>query len=155
MAGEASRLAAIGAARSRRAGAGAARNARIEWFIEEVLNKTQLTLKQRMTIAVDHVRNKVVQNISRPVTKQMRDGKTIVTNRSKPGEFPKADTTQLLKTIFGQVIDEGNGILDGVIGTPIDYGLILETKMKRSFLLRTLTAELPTITRIMSGPIKG
>jgi hypothetical protein len=40
-----------------------------------------------------------------------------------------------------------------MIGTPLAYGLILETRMNRSFLVRTHREFLPTFRRIMeSGP---
>ena len=68
-------------------------------------------------------------------------------------EFPKADTTQLMKTIFNVIEVRGN-IIEGHIGTPMDYGLILEVKLDRSFLKRTLLEESSSIKRILTGPIK-
>ena len=77
-----------------------------------------------------------------------------MTGRSKPGEFPHAETTQLLKTIFGEVRQTARGVWDGFIGTPLSYGLILEIKMNRSFLVRSLNEERGNIKRILTGPIK-
>lgn len=141
---------AVAAARSRRAARAGKRSVEIEWFINEVSDKIELTMNQRVRIATELVKTKVVQNISRPVTKIGRR----VTDRSKPGEFPKADTTQLMKSIFSQVKKTAKGIWDGFIGTPLDYGLILETRRERSFLKRTLDEELPKVKRILSGPVK-
>lgn len=147
---------AVLAARARRAGGVQARLDRIEWYIKEVSDKIEMTMEQRVKLATHFVKDKVVRNISRPVTKvKTSGGKTRATDRSKPGEFPKADTTMLMKTIFEDYRNERNGPT-GYIGTPLDYGAILETsvRLNRSFLLRTLREEGPTITRILTGPIK-
>ena len=131
---------------------------RIEWFIEEVSDKINMTVEQRVRLATTYLRDKVVRNISRPVTKSRVTGKsgksyTRVTDRSKAGEFPKADTTLLMKTIFDEQIHEEEGIYDGAVGTPLEYGLILELQMDRSFLVRSLNEERNTIVRILTGPI--
>ncbi len=123
---------------------------RIQWFIDEVSNKVAFTMKARVRIATEFVKSKVVKNISRPVTKS--GGR--VSDRSKEGEFPKAETTQLLKTIFGETRTSAKGIYDGFVGTPLDYGLILETRRDRSFLVRTLNEERATVKAILSGPIR-
>lgn len=147
--------AAILAARARRGQQTAARAVRIEWFIKEVSDKVELTLQERVKIATQFVKNQVIRNISRPVTKGKgpRGGKRI-TDRSKLGEFPKADTTQLIKTIFDYYREQPHGFT-GYVGTPLDYGFILETKLDRSFLKRTLEEEMPTIKRVLTGPIKS
>lgn len=133
----------------------AGRGARIEWYIRNVSDKVSMTMKARVTLATQLVKTKVVHNISRPVTRGTgpRGGK-VVTDRSKPGEFPKAETTRLLKDVFSEVRRSSKGIYDGVIGTTLDYGLILETRMNRSFLKRTLDEERPTVMRLLTGPIK-
>jgi len=146
------------AARSGRAGRAARKAVEIEWFIRNVSDKVKLTMRKRVRITTEFLKAKVVKNISRPVTKGgtgPRGGK-IVTDRSKPSEFPKADTTQLMKTIFGEVRQVSPGVFDGFVGTPLDYGLILETnkRLDRSFLKRTFDEERSTVTRILTGPIK-
>lgn len=146
---------AVLAARARRKNAGAQNAENIEWFIEEVSNKIAMTLEQRMRIAVEYLRTKVVKNISRPVTIKIGPkGGKIVTDRSKPGEFPKAETTMLMKTVFQDVKTHQDGSVSGYVGTPLDYGLTLETEMDRSFLIRTLNEERGTVTRLLTGPIK-
>lgn len=144
------------AARARRGQSGQRADVRLQWFINDVLNKVNLPLKQRTMLATEVLRRTVVQNISRPVTKakSKRTGRIVVSDRSKPGEFPKADTTLLMKTIFGETRNVSEGVYDGYVGTPIDYGLRLELHMDRSFLRRTFNDMLPTITRILTGPIK-
>jgi len=147
---------AVLAGRARRTGVRTKRLARIEWFIKNVSDKTAFSMKARVKLTTDLLKNKVVDNISKPVTKGKGPrGGTVVTNRSKPGEFPKADTTHLMKTIFGKVIQSRKGSYDGFIGTTLDYGVILELRMKRSFLVRTMNEERPTVMRILTGPIKG
>lgn len=132
---------------------------RIQWFGDRVSQGIRIGMKARRGIAAQLLRDKVVINISRPVTKikgvRSRDergkftkaGRTKVdpTSRSKPGEFPKADTTRLMKDIFFEHVGQDRT----VVGTTLDYGLILETKMNRSFLLRTLREERPMLTRIL------
>lgn len=168
----ASSVEAIEKARQRRLDRAAEQSAKTEWFIDQVSNKVTLTVKARIKLATELVRNKTVVNISRPVTKEVvtrftkvqgANGKTRkkkvkrvrVSDRSKPGEYPKADTTQLMKTIFGTVVETSPGIWDGYVGTPIDYGVILELKMDRSFLVRTLREELSKVMKIITGPMKA
>ncbi len=142
------------AGRTRRGTTAARRNVRFEWFDKEVSSKIELTLRQRMGLVVQLLESKVVTNIGRPVTKSKGPrGGTVVTNRSKRGEFPKLDTSQLQKTIFKDVRKVGKGI-EGYVGTPLDYGLILEVKLDRSFLVRSLNSEKGKIKRILTGPIK-
>ncbi len=146
------------AARSRRGARAGKTKVETKWFIDDVVNKVSMTLHQRAILTKSFLESKVVQNISRPVTKRKgkRTGRIVASNRSKAGEFPKADTTQLMKTIFGVVLPGGRNIWDIFIGTPLDYGLILETnkRLNRSFLVRTLREELPVVTKILTGPIK-
>ena len=144
----------VQAAYERRRRNQAASGARLEWFISEVMEKTRMTLRKRVNVATQYLRDKVVRNISVPVVKEQIRGKTRVTERSKKGEFPRTDTTLLRKTIFSEVRGIGD-IVDGYIGTPLKYGLILETSklLDRSYLLRTLNEERLTISRMIDGPI--
>lgn len=143
---------AVMAARSRRA-----TSVRWEWKDKQVFDKIAITLKARMRLAVTMLSQQVTKNISRPVTKStgVRSGRIVVTNRSKPGEYPKADTTLLRKTIFADVRAAGRGSWDGFVGTPQDYGVILELRMKRSFLVRTLNENKQRIVKMLTGPIKA
>lgn len=146
--------ASVLAARERRAGAADARNTRIEWFVKEVSDKIAMSIRQRMEVATQFLKDKVVRNISTPVIKGTGPrGGRVVTGRSVAGEFPHAETTQLLSTIFQEVREVEPGAFEGYVGTPLSYGLILETRMDRSFLQRTLNEELGTLRRILTGPI--
>lgn len=160
---------AVIAARGRREARAVNVKVRVDSYIKNVLNKIEMTLEQRLTLATEYVKSQVVKNISRPVTKtpltrmvvsgpvkgfQPTKSYTRVTDRSKPGEFPKADTTQLMKTIFMDVpVSDKQGRIWGYIGTPLDYGLYLELNMDRSFLKRTLEEEAQRIKGILTGPI--
>jgi len=146
--------AAVLAARSRATGAAGARDVRIESFVKKVEAKVSLTLKQRMQLATEHLWSTTVRNISKAVGKSSgpRSGRVVVTERSRPGEFPRADTTQLMKTLFREVRSLNKGVVEGVVGTPTNYGLILETSMNRSFLVRSLNEQRGRITRMITTP---
>lgn len=144
---------AVAAARSRRAGRAGRTAVEIESYVDEVSKRIDMTLKQRMTIAVTFLQDRIVKNISIPVTKEVAGGRTRVTERSKPGEFPRADTTQLMKSIFWDVREDGPGQIAGFVGTPVWYSIPLETMMDRRFLTRTLDEERGSVVRILTGPI--
>jgi hypothetical protein len=128
----------------------------MEWKIAEVLSKTGSNLKQRTKVATEVVRNKVVKNISKGVERGVgpRSGRKVVTQRSKPGEYPRSDTGELMRTILpAEVREERPGVFVGYVGTPLDYGLILEMRMNRSFLVRTLYEESDKVKRIITQRI--
>lgn len=128
-----------------------------KWFIREVSDKISMSMKQRTQLAAEFLKSKVVKNISRPVTKGHGPrGGRLITDRSKPGEYPKADTTQLMKSIFSDVRETKKGRWDGYVGTPLDYGAILELsqRLDRSYIRRTLDEERDNIKRILTGPIR-
>ena len=147
---------AIEAGRARRSAAAAAGLVRVEWFIKEVNQKVKISMKNRVRIATALLKDKVVRNISRPVTKGTtgpRGGK-LVTNRSKEGEYFKAETTQAMKSVFSQVIESSSGVYDGYVGVPLSYPVILETKRNRKFLAASLNEERGRVNAILSGPLK-
>ena len=144
---------AVNTDRARRSGRAGQTQVEIESFIDEVSKRIDLTLKQRLTIAVAFLSDRVVKNISVPVTKVVIGGRTRVTERSKPGEFPRADTVQLQRTIFWDVREDSPGQVNGFVGTPIWYAIPLELMMDRRFLTRTLDEERGNIVRMITGPI--
>ena len=145
----------VRAGRQRRMKKVSARQVRIEWFIENVSMVISMTMRRRVTLATHLLKDRVVRNISLPVLKGIGPrGGRVVTGRSKPGEFPRAETTQLMKTIFEAVLEVSLGDFTGYVGTPLDYGLILETRMNRSFLVRSYNESLFDIRRILTGPIR-
>jgi len=143
-------------ARYKRAAQIDARLVRIDWFIENVSNTVAMSLKMRVELATKFLQTKVVHNINRPVTKRSVNKRLVVSNRSKRGEFPKVDTSLLRNTIFGEVKEVSPKVYEGYVGTPLDYGLILETskRLDRSFLKRTFKKERPTVVKILTGPIR-
>ena len=128
------------------------RNVRIEYFIKELSDKIAITMSVRMQTVVEMLHSRVLLNIRRPVTKT---GK-VVTDRSKPGEYPKAETAQLMRTLGSRVIRPKRNVIVGMVGTPLDYGAILEfsKRLDRNWLGRTLQENAGDVQRILMGPIK-
>lgn len=126
-------------------------NTRLAWFGQRVLRNVNIGVVARLKATAQLLRDKVVINISIPVVKvkSPRTGRIIVTERSKPGEFPRADTTRLMKDIFWEVDERLNRAR---VGTTLDYGLYLELYMNRSFLRRTLNEIAPQLGAIIAGP---
>ena len=149
--------------------------ARLETFFER-LSVVKVALRERMRLCTQFLKDKVVTNISRPVTKTVvirthdtsqtwmgKDTKfggpvgsqyTRVTDRSKPGEYPKADTTLLMTSIFDDQVEVGKDVWEGYLGFPVDYGITLELRMDRRFLTRTLMENMVTVERFFQGPIR-
>jgi len=140
------------AARARRAEVLQTRNFRLEWFADQVVEKLSNDLAGRVEIATNVLKDAVVRNISVPVTKVVspKTGRVRVMERSKPGEFPRADTTRLMKSIFAKTARDERGPV-GYVGTPLDYGLYLELRLERQFLTRTLKELAPLLKRMIAG----
>ena len=99
-------------------------------------------MEQRLAFAAQYLRDKVVFNISLPVG---RSGG--VTARSLPGQFPRADTTRLMKDVF---FSRASRMMYRV-GITLDYGVFLELRMNRSFLVRTIEEERGRLRQILTG----
>lgn len=128
---------------------------RIDWFVEDVVAKIESSMESRVVIATELLRSQTVKNISKPVRKGTGPkGGKIIGDRSKPGEFPRADTGQLMRTLLTDVREVRDGVFEGSVSTPLDYGVILEVRKKRSFLRRTLNEELPRIKAILGEVIE-
>lgn len=130
----------------------------ITWFIKQYTDVLFLTMKQRVLLATTLIHSKIIQNISRPVTKSKGSrGKNVVSNRSKPGEYPKADTGILMKSIQSSVRGTKNHPI-GLINLPeeLDYGFILERwpKLDRNYAARTLNENRAAVMRLLTGPIR-
>lgn len=159
--------AAVLAARARRLAQADEKSARLEWFSRNVASTVAMSMHQRVKLATDMLKSRIVKNISVPVGKVKAGGgrgaggrflktRIKVTERSKPGEFPRAETTQLMKTIFSAVARPLPDRSEGYVGTPLDYGLVLEVsdRLDRSFLLRTFNEQYFQIKRLLTGPIR-
>lgn len=149
---------AVEEARLRREARAVVSQIRIEWFIEDVLNKVGASMAKRVRIATEYLHSKITLNISKAVVVGTgpRSGRRVVIERSKRGEFPRADTTQLMKTLIRDVKQDEAGQWSGYVGTPLSYGLILETDedLDRKFLVRTLNEERDKIAQILDGPLE-
>lgn len=144
----------IEAARGRRITRAVANKARLDILVDNIHNEIELPLKKRAMIAVEYLKTTIIRNISKSVGRATNQaGHVYITERSLPGEFPRAETTQLLKTIFSEFAEVRPGVYEGFVGTPLNYGLILETSLKldRRFLSRTLEEEYDTIVEIIVG----
>ena len=128
-------------------------DASIKWFGEQVQRDVRIGMTARVAWAAQTLRDRVVININDPVRRYTgpRSGRVQVdpTSRSKPGEFPKADTTRLRTDIFWQR-EVRSGSPSAIVGTTLDYGLRLELHMNRSFLRRTMNDFLPRIKQILT-----
>lgn len=126
-------------------------DARFKWFDQRVASNIKIGMTARLRLAAQLLRDQVVVNISRPVYKyrSRRTGRIVVdpASRSKPGEYPKADTTRLMKDIFYEMRSDATAI----VGTTLDYGLVLETRMNRSFLRRTFRQLLPSLRTVLTA----
>ncbi len=149
----ASPSAAVAAARGRRGGA----DVQFRWRIDQVVNTVNLSMEKRVKLATAIIFDRIQKNINVPVVKSA--GGRVV-ERSKPGEYPRVETSQLKKTLLTDVEQTSPGVWWGFIGTPLDYGLFLESdkiapRIKgRSYLVRTLNEERELVKTILTAPIK-
>lgn len=133
-------------------------SSRIQWFDKRLQRGLKIAMSTRLKFVGQLVRDQVVQNLSIPVVKEVstkagrRMTRVARDSRSKPGEFPRADTTRLMRDIFCELSKDGKTVW---VGTTLDYGLILESKMDRSFLVRTLREMEPDIRNLMTAGISG
>lgn len=135
-------------------------NARIVWFSDRFERGLQLTMSQRLRVACQLLRDQIVINLSVPVVKVRRKrtrdtawgakGSSYTwvdpASRSRPGEYPHAETTRLMKDVFYDMVTP----LRGIVGTSLKYGVRLELEMNRSFLRRTLLEMQPIIADILT-----
>lgn len=139
---------------------------RVQSFVDRVNKDLSIGVAARVRLAGQLLRDKVVLNISRPVTKlpnqKRSDGSKYTwvdpASRSRPGEFPKAETSALrtrgtfYKFVRGSAQNKRPRAL---VGTTFGYGVILETRMNRSFLRRTLREERDLLTKIITRGDSG
>ena len=143
-------------------------NTRLEWFGNRVRNNVRIGMVARLKATGQLLRDAIVINISIPVEFYFRIWKTtdpdtgrqrtvrqkVVTKRSKKGEYPRADTTRLMKDIFWEIHEEHSLVR---VGTTLDYGLWLETTvpLQRSFIRRTLFERISQLGVILASPGGG
>lgn len=130
---------------------------RIVWLGQQVQAGLTMTMRARVRLCGQLVRDKTVINLSTPVRKirgRSRGGRFTAArvdprSRSNRGEFPRADTTRLMKDIYYE--STGSDGLTAIVGTTLDYGLLLETVMGRPFLRRTLDELQPQLRTILTS----
>lgn len=115
---------------------------KLNMFTDRITRQINAGMDQRVKLAAQLIRDKAVVNVSMPVG---RNEKGTVTTRSLPGEFPRVETARLMRDIFTQRVARAHYR----IGTSLDYGVILETLLNRSFLRRTLREVRRRIRRIL------
>jgi hypothetical protein len=131
----------------------------IQWHGDVVDKQVKREMNARVKLAALMLRDATVKNISKPVTKlvtrtarsSFRRVRVDPNSRSKPGEFPRADTTRLMKDIFWRSVAP----MEAIVGTTLDYGLWLEIRLDRSFLRRTFKEQQNMVRRVLTNPIPG
>jgi len=144
-------------------------DAKIRWFSDRFERGLRLTMSQRLAVAGQLLRDQIAINLSHPVTvfyrKRIHDTSRFPgggkkgsqyryvdpASRSKPGEYPHADYSRLMKDIFSDM----TGPLNCIVGTSLKYGVELELKMNRSFLRRTLWEMQPILADILTRGTGG
>lgn len=129
----------------------------IDFYTDKVYSVVNEEMRRRIGLVTSLLKNTVLVNISIPVEKITTPSGRVVKKRSDPGEFPRTDTGKLIATMMSGVHEPVPGIQEGYVGSPLDYGLYLETgtrKMaKRPFLTQTLFEQLPVVQSILSSKI--
>ncbi len=129
------------------------RNATFRWAGDVFTEGVHAIMTIRVMTASEHLRNRVIKNLS--VSSRSF-------GRSKPGQFPRADTGRLRNSIFKRMVQ---GKLAGQVGTNLNYGLWLEYGTKATVILPVKRKVLSWIDpttgkrvyarRVMRGAIKG
>lgn len=149
---------------------------KVKSFADKLANDMQVGMAARVKLVGQLLRDKVAINLSRPVTKLPQRRRRAVTlrsgevrpagsqftwvdpgSRSRPGEFPKAETARLRNNIFYRFVKGSTQMKRPrvLIGTTLGYGVLLETRMRRSFLRRTLREELDMVRKILTSGRPG
>jgi hypothetical protein len=133
-------------------------HAKVEFksFADRVAGKILKTTRERVQEAASFLKDTIIDNISTSVDYGVNTkGNLIVTRRSKPGEYPRAEVTRLMQSIFFRTKEVSPGVFEGTVGTTSDYGAILEfsEKLDRSFLRRTMNEKRFVIIGILTRPI--
>lgn len=121
---------------------------RIEWYAPAVTAAVDAEIANRVYRVGQHVFKKIQENISVWVEYQ---GNKI--KRSKPGEYPRQETSKLRRSVYVQLKRTKLGA-EVRLGARAPYAIVLETSLNRSFIQRTWREEYPTIERMLKKPIR-
>lgn len=127
-------------------------NVVLTWKPENVTRVVDADMHRKMKLAVELLKSKISRNINKSVGKAIVNGRVRITERSKPGEFPRKETGTLQRSLITHV-DKRRDSLEGFVGTPLIYGIVHEVT-GRSFLVRTLNEERVMLRRILTKPIR-
>jgi hypothetical protein len=117
---------------------------------------------KRFKVLGEHLKNRHIMELSVPVVKARKKRRRTTSrgtkgssytyaepdSRSKPGEYPRAETGELRRNTFSEVSLE-IGFIKLEVGTSKKYGEMLETKMDRKGLRATLISSMPDIRKIL------
>lgn len=105
---------------------------RTEIHIQEAINKIEATIRERMGIAINEVRNTTLETLSGQRTGRVYQvpGSQVTYTASAPGEPPATRVGDLKKSVHAGVEDEDGSVV-GYVGIPKgekgdDYGPALE-----------------------------
>ena len=127
------------------------RNITVHWHVGAFQNALFSELRNRIQIVGHYLKNKTQENVSVLVDMDSRGN---VTQRSRPGEFPRMETGELRDSIK---VDFENSGLNASVSVGAEHGIKLEVykRWNRSFLVRTLQEEKQYIRSIMMKPLSG
>lgn len=124
---------------------------KVIWAEDQFMRDLDAQVMKNMAMALTFLKMKTQQNVSKPA--RQRSGGMV---HSKPGEFPRVIEGDLRRSIFtrGPRRTGPNGrIVEGDVGTALDYAIYHEVYTGRSFLRRTLIEEQKRVGQILSSSI--
>jgi len=139
------------------------KNVVIKWVGGKPMASLQIVVQTKMLKRLEligmHLQKSLMKKLGKPVTKGKRtrfrstsrgaagSSYTFASNRSKAGEYPRADSTNLMTGVFYDVIK--NPVSPSVrVGHQAKYGVILEEKLNRKLLRANLYEEMAFIQRV-------
>ena len=103
--------------------------AKLTWLGGELEDHARKQIARKIRVACEYLKTQVQRNIS---TSSRRHGP------SAEGDFPHANTGKLRQSIFASVDEEK---LEGVVGTPLLYGIFLEYGTPGGVVIRPVRAK--------------
>ena len=137
--------------------------ATVQWNSNKLAQEIVTGMAKRMALLGEHMKGAHMRKLSKPVVKitkarrrtTTRGGKgstytyAVPSSRSKPGEYPRAETGLLMKSIQADTDVTPAGITLKV-GTTSKYGAELELKAGRLGLRATMIENIPVIKKVLT-----
>ena len=131
---------------------------RLKWMGMKVEAELKQGVRKRLMFIGEHLKKTMMINLSTPVTKVRKSRRRTTSrgkagssytwvqpeSRSKPGQFPRAETGLLRDSIIKGFVSPQTMM----VGTSKKYGALLETKLDRSFIRRTLNEQMGVVGAI-------